>query len=281
MESKLWMAGEPEAPGPLHHRAGRAMRYGDGVFVTLACENGVLLDAGAQLARLAGACARIDLEVPAAVASVAAVAEVLRTLGIDRHRDFVARVQVSAGPSGRGYGRGGDAKSWEMIEVSEVPLPRTCRAAVASPDMHLPLPALPDVKSCSALAHVLAAREAARLDVSELIRTADGLVTEATAANVFWLAGDVLYTPAASLPIYPGVTRAIVLEAAREVGLEVDEGAFAVTSLTAAEGVFLTNATRGVERVVALDDASIGWPEPLALLTAAVAEARRYHGERL
>jgi branched-subunit amino acid aminotransferase/4-amino-4-deoxychorismate lyase len=106
-------------------------------------------------------------------------------------------------------------------------------------------------------------------------------VTEAAAANVFWSVGDILRTPAASLPIYPGVTRAVVLEAARHAGFEVDEGEHTATSIATAEGVFLTNATRGVEPVTELDGESAGWPEPLARLAAAVADRRRSQGTRL
>jgi branched-subunit amino acid aminotransferase/4-amino-4-deoxychorismate lyase len=281
MESKLWMAGGPRAPEGLRDLAGRAIRYGDGVFVTLGCENGILLDARAQLARLAGACERVGLPVPTAVASVAALAGVLHALGADGLVDFVARVQVSAGPSARGYGRASDVESWELVELSGVPPSRACRVAIAGPEMRLPLPALPDVKSCSALAHVLASRAASRLGVDELVRTADGLVTEATAANVFWSSGDVLYTPAASLPFYAGVTRAVVLQVAPGLGLAVDDGEHAPASLQAADGVFLTNAARGVEIVTEIDGTSVGWPESLARLAAAVADARQELGERL
>ncbi len=280
MEPKLWMAGEPRTPEPLCELAGRALRYGDGVFVTLACREGILLDAEAQIGRLTRACERVELTVPETAASVSALLDVLRSIGARGDGDFVVRVQVSAGPSGRGYGRSGD-DSWELIEVSEPPSARECRVAVAGPDLRLPVPALPSVKSCSALAHVLAAREAARMGVHELIRTADGRVTEAIAANVFWTAGDVLRTPAASLPIYPGMTRALVLEVAGQVGLEVDEGEHDGASLAAADGVFLTNATRGVEPVAELDGESTRWPEPLARLAAAVDEARRTRGTRL
>ncbi len=280
MESKLWMAGSPRAPEPLHHLV-RALRYGDGVFVTLTCDNGVLLDARAQLARLAAACERVGLPVPAATASVAALVEVLRTLGADGRHDFVARVQVSADSSGRGYGRASDGGSWELIELAGPPPSRTCRVAVAGPKLNLPVPALPDVKSCSALAHVVAAREAARLGVDELIRTVDGLVTEATAANVFWSAGDILRTPTSSLPFYSGVTRAVVIEAARNLGFVVEEGEYSAASVAAADGVFLTNATRGVEIVAELDGESVGWPASMARFAEAVADLRRGGGTRL
>lgn len=281
MTTKLWIAGESRTPDPQHRMAERATHYGDGVFVTLACEDRVLLDADAQLGRLGDACARVGLPVPASVVSVAALVDVLRSLGAAESPDFMARVQVSAGPSGRGYGRAEDGESWELIEIAPTPAVRTCRAALPDPDLRLPIPALPDVKSCSALAHVLAAREAARLGVDELIRTADGAVTEATASNVFWSTGGVLHTPAASLPLYPGVTRAVVFQTARDVGLEVEESEHPAASIAAADSVFLTNAARGMEPVAELDGASLAWPDSLARLALAVAETRRSRGVRL
>lgn len=280
MEAKQWIAGEPRTPDPEQRWAGRAARYGDGVFATLACEDGILLDVEEQLGRLAAACDRIGIRVPAAAGSVDALVDALRALGGAGHPDFVARVQVSAAPSGRGYGRESGGEGWELIELFPPPAARACRAALAGPDSKLPVPAVPDVKSCSALAHVLAASEARRLGVDELIRTTGGLVTEAIAANVFWLADGVLYTPDSALPLYPGVTRGVVLRVAAALG-EMEEGEFPPAAIRRAEAVFLTNATRGIEPVVEIDGESIAWPEALESLVASVKDARREAGVRL
>lgn len=281
MESRVWIAGELVTPDSLHRLAGRAMRYGDGVFVTLACEGGIPLDADAQLRRLAGACERVGLAVPKPVSSAPALADTLRSLGAPQDRDFVARVQVSSGPSARGYGRADPADSWEMVELSAPPEARRCRAAVAGPDDELPVPALPDVKSCSALAHVLAGREAKRLGVDELLRTWRGTLTEGVAANVFWVTGGALRTPSTSLPLYPGVTRGVVLETARDVGFGVEEGEFPARAVGDAEAVFLTNATRGIEPVAELDGRPLEWPDALERLAAAVRQKRGDGGMRL
>lgn len=282
MKSKRWIAGEPRASSTLDlELVGRPLRYGDAVFVTLGAEGGRLLDPEAQLERLAFACRRVGLALPAPVSSPAALVEVLAAMGATGQPDFVVRAQVSAAASRRGYGRSAGTESWEMVEIMDPPSPRDCRTAIAPPGLQLPAPTLPNIKSSNALSHVLAAVEANRLGVHELVRLDDGCVTEAAAANVFWLDGGVLRTPAASLPIYPGVTREIVIEVAEGGGLEVDIGQHGLDSVRRADALFLTNATRGVEPVVELDGAALEWPAELSALAEAVADERRQRGVRL
>ncbi len=133
---------------------------------------------------------------------------------------------------------------------------------------------MPAVKSCSALPQVLAARLAASLGCDEVIRLHAGRVTEAAAANLFWWSGETVFTPQENLPLYPGVTRQIVLEVAAEIGLPVGTGAFGPEALLAAEAVFLTNAVRGIEQVFSLHGRQLGWPAPLVRLQEEVGSAR-------
>ena len=257
----------------------RAFRYGDGVFATLALDAGVLLDAEAHVGKLVAAAGRIGLEAPGSVRTATALAEVLAQLGAGPETSAVVRVQLSAAPGRRGYGRAG-TEAVELVEALPVPETRDLTVAVLE-DGCVPPPALPGVKSCSALAHVLCAGEAARRGRTEALRVNGGHVLEASSANVFWLADGELFTPSASLPLYPGCTRARVIEAAREAGWTVREGEFPPEELSEAEAVFLTNATRGLEPVRELDGRGLGWPAPLEDLARAVASARREAGVRI
>ena len=81
-----------------------------------------------------------------------------------------------------------------------------------------------------------------------LLVDADGLVLEASRANVFVRGDDgVLRTPPADGRILPGVTRALIMAGgAVEASLTLDD-------LTAAAGVWITSALRGAVPVVELD----------------------------
>jgi branched-subunit amino acid aminotransferase/4-amino-4-deoxychorismate lyase len=111
--------------------------------------------------------------------------------------------------------------------------------------------------------------------VDEAVRVASGVLLETASANVFWIRDDILFTPAASLPLYPGSMRERILECASHVGLDIEEGAFACDRLFSADVVFLANAARGIEFVHVVDGRAMGQrPTILARLEAAV-EARR------
>ena len=254
------------------HIGDRAFRYGDGVFATLALEEGRLLEAEAHLDRLAASAGAIGLSVPGAVSHPRHLCDVLRLLGVRDATRGVVRVQVSAAPGGRGYGRTTD-RSWELVEVHPLPAPRTLTVAVLEPG-EAPRPALPAVKSCSALAHVMCARAASRRGVAEALRTADGHLLEASASNLFWETDGVLVTPSDTLPLYPGVTRSVVAEVARRTGWTVREGEFGPAALRQAQGAFLTNAARGIEPITELDGVGLEWSPELESLRSAVATAR-------
>ncbi len=254
------------------HLGDRAFRYGDGVFATMALERGCLLDADAHVNRLVASADVTGLSVPEAVRSSRRLCEILRLLGADRTTDGVVRIQVSADSGGRGYGRARDS-SWELVEIHPLPAPRILTVAVLQPD-ETPVPALPSVKSCSAVAHVLCARAAAGRGVAEAVRTLGELLLESSASNLFWEEDGVLFTPSSSLPVYPGVTRSVVIEVARRAGWTIHEGEFDRSALGRARSAFLTNAVRGVEPVVELDGAGLAWPPALEALQASVQAAR-------
>lgn len=82
-------------------------------------------------------------------------------------------------------------------------------------------------------------------------------VLEASRANLFALIDGTLVTPAADGRILPGIARARVLAAARELGIAVAERPLRRDELQGAEEVFLTGSVRGVEPARSLDGAAL------------------------
>jgi len=255
----------------------RALRYGDGVFVTLGIRDGVVLDAAFQLKRLRDAAARVGLLPPPpfddADDAPWVLATLLEHLGADDKTSGTARLQWSAGPGPRGFGRD-EARAEAMLDLGPVPDPRRPAVVVlAGPDA--PLPALPHLKTCSALAHVLCERAARAAGADTGIRTRDGLLLETGSANLFWLTDAGLHTPAADLPLYAGSVRERVIECALVAGLPVEEGDYSPDSLIGAEALLLTNAARGVEAAASLDGRPLPEPPRIALALADAVAARR------
>jgi branched-subunit amino acid aminotransferase/4-amino-4-deoxychorismate lyase len=106
----------------------------------------------------------------------------------------------------------------------------------------------------------------------------DGRVGEATNANVAHFAGGVLITPSVD-GLLPGVCRASLLEAARELGLPMEVRPVALAELVDAEAVLVTSSPRGLSEVNELDGHVLRRiaPDLLAALRERVAAAGLAH----
>lgn len=120
------------------------------------------------------------------------------------------------------------------------------------------------IKTVSLLPNVLAKEAARAAGAFEAIFVRDGMVTEATSANVFIVREGCLETAPVTNYILPGVTRAVVLELASELGVSVRERPFTVAEMQAADEVFLTGTLTEVLPVTTIDGMSRGVGGPMA-----------------
>jgi 4-amino-4-deoxychorismate lyase len=119
------------------------------------------------------------------------------------------------------------------------------------------------VKSTSYALNMVAVDEARRRGADDAVFVgAGGEVLEGPTTNVWWLRDGTLFTPALELGVLAGVTRAVLVEAAPQLGYGVQEGSFPLGELAASEEAFTTSAVREVMPVVALDGAPIGAGRP-------------------
>jgi branched-chain amino acid aminotransferase len=117
----------------------------------------------------------------------------------------------------------------------------------------------PRVKSLNYLNNVLAKREARLRGADDaLILNTSGMVAEASGANIFLVSGQTLLTPPANDGALEGITRASVLECARELAIEYREATLARYDLLKADEVFLTGTGARVVPVATLDGQTLG-----------------------
>ena len=122
---------------------------------------------------------------------------------------------------------------------------------------------LPGVKSTSYAVNMAAEAEAKRRGADDAVFLADGgIVLEAPISNIWWRAGDMLFTPSVDAGVLAGVTRATILELAPAAGYRVSEGVFSVEELRAADEAFTSSSIREVIPVVELDGRPIGDGRP-------------------
>ena len=75
----------------------------------------------------------------------------------------------------------------------------------------------------------------------------------AAVANLFWISGDRLYTPALECGVLDGIMRGRVLRAAADLGVEALQVRAQPKALEGAEGAFLSNSLVGLGQVLKID----------------------------
>jgi branched-chain amino acid aminotransferase len=106
---------------------------------------------------------------------------------------------------------------------------------------------------------VLASAAARRADAEEaLIVDSVERVLEGATSNVFAVRAGRLLTPPLSAAILPGITRAVVLDVARRLGLACDERELGVGELASCDELFVSSSIRELVPIVRLDESVIG-----------------------
>jgi branched-chain amino acid aminotransferase len=106
---------------------------------------------------------------------------------------------------------------------------------------------------------IMAKREAMACGADEAILVNEqGYIAEASGENLFMVQQGRLVTPPLGMNILAGITRATILQVARDLGVETVERMFARDELYCAEEVFLTGTAAEVTPVREVDGRRIG-----------------------
>jgi branched-chain amino acid aminotransferase len=104
------------------------------------------------------------------------------------------------------------------------------------------------------------ARAAASGSDDVLCLTPAGFLCETCRANIFLVEGGRLCTPDLDGPLLPGVMRAVVLERACRIGIEVSEAPLPLERVRTADEAFLTSTLRGILPIARLLDRELPAP---------------------
>jgi para-aminobenzoate synthetase / 4-amino-4-deoxychorismate lyase len=202
-----------------------------GVFETMRVADGRIHALSAHLSRLAGSLRQLyALEPPSELESeLLARAAPLR----GEHR-----LRVDLAPAGEGACAAVSPADRVHVSITTSPLP-------GGPPRPVTLTAV--VVAGGLGAHKWRDRsflDALGPDPVPLLIDADDTVLEAAWANVWLIDGDRLITPPADGRILPGVSRALLLEAAPSLGLQAAEQPIRLADARAAHAAFLTSSLR-------------------------------------
>jgi 4-amino-4-deoxychorismate lyase len=234
--------------------ADRGLAYGDGLFETMAANDGRIRWFDLHLDRLEEGCRR--LEIPAPSRSI--IAEEIAAHCPPQSR-AVVKLVVTRGPGQRGYMPPDPATPTRVLSISPWPnFPDSYyRQGISARSCQLRLgenPALAGIKHLCRLEQVLAQLELRGYGVPQgLLLDTGGNLAGGTSSNVFAVHGAELMTPTLARCGIKGVMRRAVLEAARALGIRASERDFTLPELLAADEVFVTNSLFGIWPVTDVD----------------------------
>lgn len=248
----------------------RGFLYGDGAFEVLRTYGGRPFALGPHLARLRRSCVRlaIPLEIPDATLED----EIARGLAAGGNDESYVRIMITRGVTEMGLAVPADLQPRRVIVVLPLkPQPERLyrdgvELATVVGGRALDGTAGAGAKASNYLPNVLSLTSAqARGGYEALSVGPGGELLEGSTSNLFLVRGGALFTPATDLGILDGITRAVVLDAARALGVPAREGLFFPPDLYGADEAFITSSLREVVPVVRADGVTIGDGQPGAL----------------
>jgi len=121
----------------------------------------------------------------------------------------------------------------------------------------------PQVKSLNYLNNILAKIQGKKAGCIEAIMlNQEGWVLECTGDNIFIVENGTLVTPPTFVGVLDGITRNVVIELARQLGIPCSEEVFSCYRLYNADECFLTGTAAEIVPVVKIDDREIGSGKP-------------------
>jgi branched-chain amino acid aminotransferase len=241
--------------------------FGDSVYETLRTYGGRPFELQRHLRRLRASAGRLGFEIPLANDALSGRLDELLTRGANA--ESYIRLIVTRGLGDISYHF--DRVQGPTVVMAVKPFegyPESqytegIAAALVSIRRNSPRALDPAIKSCNLLNNVLAVREAQAAGASEAILLNDkGEVAEGASTNVFMVKGGIVLTPPLDAGILAGITREVVIELGREMGLAVREDVIRVPDLLEADEIFLTSSTREAVPVRTLDGRPVGEGRP-------------------
>jgi branched-chain amino acid aminotransferase len=248
----------------------RGFLYGDSVYEVVRTYAGIPFAVGEHLDRFERSAARLEIELPKRRWIEEQISRTIKAAG---NSESYCRIIVTRGSGPITLDPTQATNPMTVILVKELEpfadwmYTQGIKVAVPSIRRNHPTTVDPAIKSGNYLNSVLALGEAKQAGFDDaLLLGMQGRITEATSANVFLYLHGILRTPTLQTGILQGVTRGLIIQIAKQLGIECKECDLYLEDLNEADEVMLTGTLKEVMPVVQVGKQTIsdGHPGPIA-----------------
>jgi D-alanine transaminase len=246
----------------------RGFIFGDGVYEVIPVYGRRVFRADDHLARLARSLDAVGIKNPSQANDwLALVRELIARNAPD---DQCIYIQVTRGVAKRDHAfpQGVEPTVFMMsFPFPHVPEQKRAQgvACITAPDLRW---RNAHIKSISLLGNVLARQLSVESDATETVLIRDGLLTEASASNVWLARNGRLAAPLRDHDKLEGIRVGLLQELCGEIGIKLEFRPISEWELRCADEILLTSATKEVLSVATLDGKAVGQGKPGPVATA-------------
>lgn len=237
--------------------------YGDGIFEGMRAYSGKVFRHKDHMDRLWNSARAIALEIPMTKEEIMKAVD--DTLALNGLTDAYIRLVVTRGAGNLGLSPRNCSNPSVIIITDKIKLyPQELyengMEIVTASTIRMPAAALsPRIKSLNYLNNIMAKLEALNANCEEaLLLNSNGEIAECTGDNIFIIQDGIIYTPPTDAGILEGITRAAVIDLAKELGYELREVTRTRHDLYISDECFLTGSAAELIPVVKIDGRPIG-----------------------
>jgi 4-amino-4-deoxychorismate lyase len=232
----------------------RGLQYGDGLFETIAVDNGELLCWEEHLERLQQGCNKLKISFPDSSILKDEVSSLINSIS-----NGVIKIIVTRGQGGRGYALPDLSETSRLVSLYSWPeypnenstngiSVRVCEYRYAKN------PVLAGIKHLNRLEQVLARSEWNDDSFAEgIVLDQEDNVIEGTMSNIFYLSNNVFYTPDLTECGVNGVIRNKIIALASNLGINIEIKKTSLDSLMNADEGFMCNSIIGIWPINKID----------------------------